>query len=292
MAGQTRWGGFVGKLEKNAEAGSEVYNIFNGCSNSGDIIIKGLASNTAYTSIGGIYGAATGNSKVVIVNGFTNSGDIIFEGTNNGAYKDDTSLGYRNAVDVGGLFGTLAATITFSHTDYPSWTGNIVNTGTVKFAGTSKNAAHVGGFIGNMPGNMPALAEGNFFINLGDIVCSGTYDKSRATNGVGGIVGRSLGTISNAKVHCLVEAVGAPNVGMITGSERTEATLVSNCEIGGTIALKTREGEDPDTGKPYSDPEYTTITGENFQDYIYGGETQWQDTNYDGCSFLSVKPTI
>ena len=185
----------------------------------------------------------------------------------------------------------MAATITFSHTDYPSWTGNIVNTGTVKFAGTSKNAAHVGGFIGYMPGNMPALAEGNFFINLGDIVCSGTYDKSRATNGVGGIVGRSLGTISNAKVHCLVEAVGAPNVGMITGSERTEATLVSNCEIGGTICTTSEEKETTD-GSVSKVPVAVEITADNFYEYIYGGTTAWEGTNYDGCSFLPVKPTI
>ena len=53
---QTRWGGLVGKLEKNAGAGKEVYNIFDGCSNSGDIIIKGVASKTQYAAFGGIYG--------------------------------------------------------------------------------------------------------------------------------------------------------------------------------------------------------------------------------------------
>ncbi|MBQ2027438.1 MAG: hypothetical protein II214_06020 [Alistipes sp.] len=288
---QTRWGGFVGKLEKNAKAGKEVYNIFNGCSNSGDIIIKGTASDTQYTSLGGIYGSATGNSRIIILNGFTNSGDIIFEGTNNGVYVNDDTMQNRNFVTMGGLFGVVASSIVFSNEANPSWTGNVVNTGTIKFAGTCKNAVQLGGFAGYLQGSTPTITDGQI-INLGDIVCTGTYDPSYAQNGIGGIAGHSDSTINNAKVHCLVEAVGAPNVGMVTGSERTEATLVSSCEIGGTIAFKTREGENPDTGKPYSDPEYTTITGENFQDYIYAGETQWQDTNYDSCSFLSVKPTI
>ena len=287
---QTRWGGLVGKLEKSAAAGEEVYNIFNGCSNSGDIIIKGTASDTAYTSLGGIYGSATGNSRIIILNGFTNSGDIIFEGTNNGAYKQDDTLQNRNFVNLGGLFGVVYSSIAFSNEANPSWTGNIVNTGTIKFAGTCKNAVQLGGFAGYLQGSTPTITNGQI-INLGDIVCTGTYDSSYAQNGIGGIAGHSDSTINNAKVHCLVEAVGAPNVGMITGSERTEATLVSSCEIGGTICTTSEEKETTD-GSVSKVPVVVEITADNFYEYIYAGTTAWADTNYDGCSFLSVKPTI
>ena len=117
--------------KKNAEADAILTNIFDGCSNSGDIIIKGNASQTAYAAIGGIYGAATGNSQIIILNGFTNSGDIIFEGEINGVFTDDTAIGKRNFLDLGGLFGHVGSAIVFSNADNPTWTGNIVNTGKI-----------------------------------------------------------------------------------------------------------------------------------------------------------------
>jgi hypothetical protein len=290
VTAQTRWGGLVGKLEKNAAAGEEVYNIFNGCSNSGDIIIKGIGSDTQYTSLGGIYGSATGNTRIIILNGFTNSGDIIFEGTNNGAYKNDDTMQNRNFVTLGGLLGVVDSTIVFSNEANPSWTGNVVNTGTIKFAGTCKNAVQLGGFAGYLKGSTPTITDGQI-INLGNIVCAGTYDPSYAQNGIGGIAGHSDSTINNAKVHCLVEAVGAPNVGMVTGSERTEATLVSSCEIGGKICTTSEEKETTD-GSVSKVPVVVEITAENFHEHIYAGTTAWEGTDYDGCSFLSVKPTI
>ena len=40
-------------------------------------------------------------------------------------------------------------------------------------------------------------------------------------------------------------------------------------------------------------PVYQTLAPENYFNYIYGGTTQWAEgSNYDGCTFLSAKPTI
>jgi hypothetical protein len=39
--------------------------------------------------------------------------------------------------------------------------------------------------------------------------------------------------------------------------------------------------------------EIITLDGSNYYDYIYGGTTDWTgNANYDGCTFLSVVPTI
>ena len=280
---QTRWGGLVGKLEKNAKAGEEVYNIFNGCSNSGDIIIKGIGSETAYTSLGGIYGSATGNSRIIILNGFTNSGDIIFEGTNNGAYKQDDTLQNRNFVNLGGLFGVVYSTIVFSNEANPSWTGDVVNTGTIKFAGYCKNAVQLGGIAGYMQGSTPVIADGKL-INTGNIICTGEYDKTYTQNGIGGVAGVSDKGIDNAQVFCTIEAPSFPSVGMITGATaRTETAKVTNCAVGGKYMVEHDEDEDVTIE--------TKITSSNFHKYIYGKSIDWSGIeNYDGNTYLAASP--
>ena len=287
---QTRWGGFVGKLEKNAEANAILTNIFDGCSNSGDIIIKGNASKTAYAAIGGIYGAATGNSQIIILNGFTNSGDIIFEGEINGAFTDDTAIGKRNFLDLGGLFGHVGSAIVFSNADNPSWTGNIVNTGTIKHTGTAANAVRLGGFAGCMYGPTPTVTDGKI-INLGDIVCTGTFGSETAQyNGVGGIVGYTTSTIENAESYC---SINAPKVaaGMITGSSRSTTVIAKSCKIGGAF-IENVTGEDADGNSTTIETEMK-LDATNWMDYIYGSIPTWEEgTDYDGCSFLTVKPTI
>ena len=291
VTGQTRWGGLVGKLEKNAAAGEEVYNIFDGCSNSGDIIVKGTPSKTTYTAFGGIYGNAIGNSSIIVRNGLVNSGDVIFEGTAEGVFVKDDTIQNRNFVELGGIFGYVASTITFANANNPAWTGDVINTGTVKFAGTCGSGVRVGGIAGYMQGNSPVFSEGQL-INLGDVIVSGTFDTSLVDyNGAGGIVGGSAGSISNATVHCAVDAVGVPNVGMVTAAKRTETTLASNCKVGGTICTTSEEKETTD-GNVSKVPVVVEISAENFHEHIYAGTTAWESTDYDGCSFLSVKPTI
>ena len=285
VASQTRWGGFVGKLEKNASAGSEVYNIFDGCSNSGDIIIKGVASKTQYATCGGIYGAATGNSKIIVRNGLVNSGDIIFEGTTEGEYVDDTNMTNRRLVEFGGIFGHVGANITFANEANPTWTGNVINTGTIKFAGNAKSGVQIGGIAGYMEGNSPVFSEGKL-INTGDIIVQGTFDTSLTDhNGAGGIAGRSKALIDNAVSHCSIDSANAP-LGMITGSPRSEVIRATNCAVGGSIV----------GAYDTEDEAYKTITldASNYFNYIFGGgTTDWgESTDYDGCTLLEAKPTF
>ena len=288
---QTRWGGFVGKNETTTAG---VYNIFDGCSNSGDIIIKGNASKTAYASFGGIYGTVTGTTAVIIVNGFTNTGDIIFEGSQNGAFKSDTDRGTRNFLDMGGLFGIVDAGITFSNADYPNWTGDIVNKGTIKFTGTAKNAVRLGGFAGSLLGIATPVVTGGKIVNTGDIICTGTFDKSgdiAQYSGIGGILGYTNNAINNAAVFCNINAPET-NAGMITGSQRSETVIATNCEVGGRIARTTISEEDANGGDPVIIPDWQAIAADNFYKYIYSAEIDETVAATDLCSFISVAPTL
>jgi hypothetical protein len=64
--------------------------------------------------------------------------------------------------------------------------------------------------------------------------------------------------------------------------------LATNCKLGGRIATVMA----PDaSGDPA--PDLKNITAENYYDYIYGTVVDWTGVDgYDGCSFLSVKPTL
>ena len=275
---QTRWGGFVGKLEKT----TAVTNTFDGCSNSGDIIIKGVASKTQYAAVGGIYGAATGPSIVIIKNGFVNSGDIIFEGSTEATFVDGTTLANRNFVELGGLFGHVGANIVFANEANPTWTGNVVNTGTIKFAGKAASGVRVGGIAGYMGGNAPTITDGKF-INTGDIVVEGEFDTTLTDyNGAGGIAGRSELVIDNAASYCSIKSAKTP-LGLITGSPRSDVVLATNCAVGGSIVGEYNiEDEEFKT---------TAVTADNYYNYIYGGQTDWTGIeNYDGCTLLEANP--
>ncbi len=283
---QTRWGGFVGKLEKNADAGKEVYNIFDGCSNSGDIIIKGTASKTQYSAFGGIYGTAHGNSSIIVRNGLVNSGDVIFEGKMEKEFVDDTTLANRAFVELGGIFGHVASTITFANANNPAWTGDVINTGTVKFAGTCKSGVRIGGIAGYMQGNSPVFSEGQL-INIGDVIIDGTFDQTlTAYNGAGGIAGGSEALIDNAVAHCSIRSPFT-NIGMITASPRSATVLATNCKVGGTVV-----GAYDEEDEGYKT---TSLDAANYYKYVYGsGEaTDWgESTDYDGCTYLEAKPTF
>ena len=279
---QTRWGGFVGKLEKS----TAVTNTFDGCSNSGDIIIKGVASKTQYAAVGGIYGAATGPSIVIIKNGFVNSGDIIFEGSTEAAFVDDTTLANRAFVELGGLFGHVSSTITFANANNPAWTGDVINTGTVKFAGTCKSGVRIGGIAGYMQGNSPVFSEGQL-INIGDVIIDGTFDQTlTAYNGAGGIAGGSAATIDGAVAHCSIRSPFT-NIGMITASPRSATVLATNCKVGGTVV-----GAYDEEDEGYKT---TSLDAANYYKYVYGsGEATdcGESTDYDGCTYLEAKPTF
>ena len=281
VSSQTRWGGFVGKLEKTTAA----TNIFDGCSNSGDIIIKGTASKTTYSAFGGIYGTATGPSIVIIKNGFVNSGDIIFEGKMEKEFVDDTSLANRAFVELGGIFGHVASTIAFSNATDATWTGDVINTGTIKFAGDVKSGVRLGGIAGYMQGNSPVFSEGKL-ISVCDVICDGTFNTSLTDyNGIGGIAGGSAATIDNAVAYCSLQSPHT-RVGMITGSLRSDVVRATNCAVGGSIV----------GAYDTEDEAYKTITldGSNYYNYVFGGDTtDWGDsTDYDGCTLLTASPLV
>ena len=106
---------------------------------------------------------------------------------------------------------------------------------------------------------------------------------------IGGVAATNTVALNDAQSHCNIKAVGCTNVGMLTGSERTADNIVSNSKAGGTICTEKKYDADA-----YADVEVVvTLDESNFMGYIYGTTTDWTGVeNYDGCSFLSVKPTL
>ena len=73
---------------------------------------------------------------------------------------------------------------------------------------------------------------------------------------------------------------------------KTLAVIVNGCKLGGTITTEMVTHENS-SGETVTEPKVVTIDESNFFDYIYGGETAWQDEwNYDGCSVLTAKPVF
>jgi hypothetical protein len=218
-------------------------------------------------------------------------GGIIGNSANNGT-GDSNASSYA-----------FAAETTVGAIKYPagSWTGDIVNTGNITYTGTSKNGVAIGGLFAaaKSPHTTYPYPTGMRFVYTGNITASGTFVKATTAtdttasvelhNGIGGIYGYSnLANllIENAEVHTAVAASGYPSVGILFGFPRTNTVYAKNCKVGGEMKVYDEEEEDYIT---------TPITESNFYNYIYGSgkDTNWTGTdNYDGCTFLSVKPTI
>ena len=287
--GNVRCGGILGKFEKESH-----YNIYNGCSNSGNISFHGHSDSYVY--LGGLVGHLQASVVAVVMNGFTNSGNITYTGDVSGA----------DNVYLGGIFGRVNASSSFirttstttgegeeavTTTTSTTWTGDIVNTGKITLTGLSEGG-HLctGGFIGCHDNANTMFHETAKYYSLGDIENSGTPGVKNGVAGelwAGGAVAKSAASISGVECYCTINAPTAKNLGVITGSARSTTVVASNCKLGGTLM-----GEyDPE------DEEYktTNLDASNFHNYIYGsGEaTDWTGTdNYDGCSFLAEKPTI
>ena len=128
------------------------------------------------------------------------------------------------------------------------------------------------------------IKSGVVLTNTGNITVS-DCTLTDANTFVGGIVGKTATAIAGAQSYCTILAVGLTNVGWIMGTPRAEATLATNCKVGG-LAYGDYDEEDEYYKK-------ISISKENYFDYIYGGTTDWgTSTNYDGCTLLESKPTI
>ena len=142
-------------------------------------------------------------------------------------------------------------------------------------------------------------------VNVGNITVVRPEGSTSVYN-IGGIKGTCSGSISGAESYCDIEAIGLgdQNIGMIKGQPRvvvttaedntttSEVRAVSNCKLGGRIAVATSSTEDSD-GNSVSVIDWNVISADNFYNYIYGGTTDWTGVEaYDGCSFLSVAPGV
>ena len=257
-----RIGGMVGKCE-----GSKTQT-FAGCSNSGNITINGK-TGVGLCNIGGITGTMTSTQGINITGGFVNSGDITFNAAHAATGND---------VTLGGIIGRKT-----SSKDIASWEGEVVNTGTITYAGSCNRSAYIGGIIGQGTNVVGCTS----LINTGTINCTGSF----ATSGyVGGIIGDTAKPISGAQCFCNVKAIGYTGVGMITGSARSETVVATNCQLGGTICTKTM-GDIDEEGNPIPEDEkiddIITLGNSNFFKYIYGSGNPASAEDANGCTYWS-----
>jgi hypothetical protein len=279
VKGSIALGGLIGKFATENERKT-----FKACSNSGNVTSGAKCNNAC--RLGGLVGYHSVGT-IVITDGYTNSGNVTHTGSTDGA----------DAIYVGGIAGYISGTAFTSYVSNDTtigWTGEIVNTGTMSIAGTSKGGkCYIAGLLGSLNTNsLPATAH---YVNTGKLVLSGSTGSKNGVRGplyMGGIAGLSTNSsVENAEVHCTIEAVEVGDLGMIFGTPRSETVVAKNCKVGGTIkAITTGENSQ---GEITTEQREIAITESNFHEHIYAGTTDWSGvTDYDGCSFLSVKPTI
>ncbi len=283
---------------------------------SGNILIEGNVGGRV--TIGG-FGAY--NSGSAVLNGVTNTGNITI--LSDFAAGDDATY-----AAIGGVSGYNATTITdavnkgnitvcgkwanhgvyvggISGYNYNKVTctgckskGNIA-LGTAEKPFENTLVTKVGGVIGWVNTKTSVLSTG---VNIGIIDLTHAAVGNKADSFVGGFVGMTTASVSDSEIHSNIIAPDFVNRGMVMGSTRTpdtvtgegeEATTTAgvqakNCKVGGMFVT----GWDDSDAEPR--PVGFELSEYDFATYIYGGSVvDWTGTeNYDGCSFLAVKPTI
>ena len=272
-----------GLIAKYATANEK--KIFIGCSNSGDIYCGAKTENAAH--LGGFMGYASAGI-VIIQDGFVNSGNITHGGSTIGA----------DAINVGGLFGYITgAPLTYdtttttgegddavTTTTTTSWTGDVINKGTITGAGASGGGkCRFGGIVGLCQQPLVGTAK---YINVGDIVFSGTAGIKNDVPGtayLGGLVGQlENASVDNGEIYCSISAGESKDYGFTIGVPRTDVVMATNCKVGGSIL-----GE-----YNVEDEEYktTNLDGSNYYKHIYSAPVGEDVAVADGCSYLSAKP--
>ena len=251
---------------------------FSNVTNSGDITADGSAINEQLMFVAGILAWHNHQKSDIIFLieadangvGVANSGNITAKGPN--GTKDFT---------VGGIIGFSVKSIQSAE---KKWTGSIVNSGniTVIKHAESNQRVLVGGIMG--VNNKNHIAETATMVNTGNITVSG---PTKSTDHIGGLLGKTSYAIHNGKCVCEINAIGFPNVGMVTGATYTAGTIeAKNCQVGGTMYLT--EGEYGPEDDPQWGPIPTDLTASTFHKYIYGtrdiGDSVVKD---DGCSYIS-----
>lgn len=214
--------------------------------------------------VGGLVGHYGGNSYLTILNGYTNTGDITIS---------PKSVASSKSVQVGGIIGNFSAVWTSDST------GGVYNSGNITYNGASSSGStvRIAGITAAMAKDIPAI-EGFEIINTGNITSTGT-GKSVS---VGGILGAGK-LVNGAKCHCKIYATNGAIAGWIMPVARTSSAKATNCQVGGY----TVEIDDADESEKLS-----SITEDNYFNYIYSTPIDKETAETDGCTILSVKPTI
>ena len=255
---------------------------FTDCYNTGDITVTENSEVGASVYIGGMIGYFDSSSATYSYTNCYNSGNISFKGKSGHSTEaiSATAFNQEHVVCLGGL----VAQSRNNSTKLMNITNGFKNSGKIEFTGNNvSGSVYIGGVAGDML-TSTASWTGDI-VNTGEIVCTGTAKNLRYA---GGIFGKTAVGVANGVVYCDMNAPGVINSGMVMGSERSSSSLATNCKVGGSI-MTTALGEDSD-GNSVEQHTKVDISAENFFNYIYGGDYTWPDTNYDGCTFLSVAP--
>ena len=243
-----------------------------GCSNTANINIEAKSSKTLY--VGGVV-AGTNVSKLVNDSAYPNcynSGNITI------GNKSGDAIVVSGNTAIGGYIGYWSSTKGIQQ--------NIFNSGEVSVSNVKSNTFYVGGVCGWVNTNKANIASGVVLTNVGNVTVSG-IDVKAASTFVGGVIGSTTTAVTGAKCYCNVSAPGITNTGMIIGDPRGETPMVTNAHLGGNIALEMGENSELELV-----PILLPVDDSNYFNYIYGGETAWTGTDYDGCKYLPVAPTL
>lgn len=252
----------AGGICANAMSGNTLTN----CHNSGDVECHGTGKYGIV--IGGLFGRHT--SDTATVTDCSNSGNVLVT-------KGEKGESYGKGVYMGGFAGSQSAKAVA--------VTNFRNSGKMIFKGKSTDVTRIAGIVGSQ--TQPTTSWTGI-VNVGDIDFEPADKADYIDNKthIGGLVGNSSKGIANAICYCSIKAPDVTNVGMALGTPRAEASLASNCQLGGTMIGEYNT----------EDESYKTITlsESNFYNYIYGGgTTDWGEvTDYDGCTVLTSKPTF
>ena len=242
-------------------------------------------SNTTLTRVGNegnitVNANCAGDTRIAGLQGDSNMIQTWVDCYNKGNITFSATAKATKALRIGGLMAYSR------NANIVQTLSNCYNTGniTIEKGATISCLEYLGGLIGQATHVSPVV-ENNIF-NTGNIVVN---NEGNTPNNVfvGGVVGHTAVSISNADSYCSLESdYYTENIGWVTGSARVNGSVVAaNCKIGG----KTMGIDEIDESL-----KEITIDGSNFKNYIYGSrnQTNWEGTsNYDGCSFLSEKPT-
>ena len=167
---------------------------------------------------------------------------------------------------------------------------NITFAGKLTYSAKTSNVCRIGGIVGSLT-QSPASWSG--LVSVGAIEIQTNTDEVNypaASTFIGGVIGHTAQTISNAKSYCdiyVLQLAAEAKYGLILGVNRASTTLAKNCEVGGMIYNKWDDEEEVYDG--------TKLSSANYYNYIYGSgkNTDWGDsTNYDGNTHLATKPTV